>query len=98
MDTQQQSAAPAFAVETTVRLRNAFERAHHPDSEELTSALNAMCTEAHYRRMSAQAIEIAMRLTWSQVPRPSDIGEADWSRAYYAALGRCLTSFYASPQ
>ena len=69
------SAAPAFAAETTTRLR----------------------TEAHHRRMSAQAIEIAMRQTWSQVPQPADISDAEWSRAYYAALGRCLTSYYASP-
>ena len=91
------SAAPTFAAETTTRLRKAFECARNPDSEELTSALNAMCTEAHHRRMSAQAIEIAMRQTWSQVSQPADISDAEWSRAYYAALGRCLTSYYASP-
>ena len=97
MGTDEQDALSEFYVETTFRLRDAFAHAHRLDSGELANALNAMCTEAHFRKLSPQAIELAMRITWAQVDRPSEVSESDWTRAYHAALGRCLSSYFATP-
>ena len=85
-------------IETTMRLRSAFEHAHERGAKELTDALNAVCTEAHFRRLSPQAIELAMRMSWADVRRPRDVDEAAWTEAYFAALGRCLTSYFATPR
>jgi hypothetical protein len=86
-----------FSIETASRLRDAFERHEQRQEDErtLADALSAMCTEAHYRKMPAAEIVFAMRHTWEQVRRPVNATEDSWSKAYYAALGKCLAVYYA---
>ena len=84
-----------FSVETDKRLREAFER--HEQQEEgdfLTAAMDAMCTEAHFRKMSPAAIVIAMHHTWAQISCPVGVTQRHWSRAYYAALGMCISTYF----
>ncbi|MFI5256316.1 MAG: hypothetical protein ACHQRK_03575 [Gemmatimonadales bacterium] len=86
----------AFSVESQTRLRSAFERHEERRQAErvLTEALDAMCQEAHFRRMTPRMIVDAMHDTWLQVTRPESVRKEDWDRDYYAALGICITTFF----
>ncbi len=88
-------ASAAFSVESASRLRDAFVRHEHRSERAtlLSAALDAMCTEAHFRRMSAAEVVVAMRRAWQDVPRPAGVGTEEWATAYYASLGACLASF-----
>ena len=97
MDLQDHPVASAsFSGEMETRLREAFERneQRQEDDDPLTHALNAMCTEARYRKMTPAAIVIAMRRTWALIPRPAGVTPREWSHEYYAALGRCISTYF----
>jgi hypothetical protein len=86
----------ALSAESQTRLRTAFERHEERRQAErlLTEALDAMCKEAHFRRMTPRMIVEAMHDTWLHVTRPANVSSEDWDRDYYAALGICITTFF----
>jgi hypothetical protein len=91
------SAPLTFSADTGTRLRDAFER-HERRRESgalLSAALDATCKEAHFRKLSAEELVEAVRESWVHIPRPNGITAESWSRTYYAALGKCITDYFA---
>ena len=87
-----------FSAETSSRLKDAFDRheSRFEDGATLSAALDAMCTEARFRRMPAAAVVIAMRNTWQSVPRPHSITEDGWAHVYHVALGKCFVACFGN--
>ena len=55
-----------------------------------------MCTEAHTRALPPEAMVLAVRTAWQRVHPPVGIRHEDWTWAYYALVGRCLTTFFSA--
>jgi hypothetical protein len=45
--------------------------------------------------MSPAEIVIAMHRTWAEIPRPAGITQKHWLRVYHAALGMCISNYFA---
>ena len=86
----------SFTAETSSRLQDAFARHERRNAvtAKLTGALDAMCTEAHSRKFSPEGVVIAMRRTWLAIPQPAGVTSEQWSRAYYSALGMCMSTYF----
>jgi hypothetical protein len=62
--------------------------------QDVQDALDAMCTEAHDRGLPPEAMVLALRAAWSNVPVPLGTHPDEWSRSYYAAVGMCLSVYF----
>jgi hypothetical protein len=97
METHKSSGdAATFSVEAAVRLHDAFRWHEHNERQStlLTCALDAMCTEAHFRGMTPEGVVVAMKHTWEQATRPAGITTQEWTQSYYTAVGRCLSQYF----
>lgn len=91
-----QSATPALSDGLVDRLCDALAAGRDGGAPEVEAALGAMCSEARARSLPPESIVLAMKTAWQRAARPRGLTDDEWSHAYYAAIGRCLTTYFES--
>jgi hypothetical protein len=89
-----EQATPALSDGLVDQLARALADSPHGAAANLEDALRAICTEAHFRRLPPESVLLALKTAWRRVKQPPETADEEWSRGYFAALGRCLTTYF----
>jgi hypothetical protein len=86
----------SYNAMTASRMHEAFtcHEQRQADGASLAAALAAMCSEAHFRKLSAARAIAAMRQTWEGIARPAALTVEEWLQSYHVALGRCMSRYF----
>jgi hypothetical protein len=92
-------ATPALSEQLIGQLATALAAGQPGGMEsDVQDALDAMCVEAHARGLPPESMVLALKSAWNRVPMPLGTQDDEWSRAYYAAVGVCLSVYFERKQ
>lgn len=94
MSSSTQPAILALSDGVVTQLTHALAGTTEGSGVEVEQALAALATEARARRLPPESIVPPLKAAWQQVALPRGVTDDEWSRAYLAAIGRCLTTYF----